>query len=199
MPEVEINCGWNAKHSVSVAELYEEAFGSKFSKAISSKQARINILSKCFIPDFSYVALVNDEIVGLAGFQTQDGSLTGNMNMSGLISQLGLIGGIWAGLVFSLFERRPKSRELVMDGIVVDKRFRSRGLGSRLLDRIIMHAEEHGFESVRLDVIDTNPRARKLYESKGFSAKHTESFPYLKWLLGFTGSTTMVFNVRRRA
>ena len=199
MTEVIIKIGWSIEHANQVAKLYEEAFGSKFCKAIRDKQARIDVLSKCFCPGYSYVALVDGEIAGIAGFQTQSGSLTGGMNLRGLIGELGLLKGVWAGLVLSLFERQPQTRELVMDGIVVDSKFRGRGLGSKLLDRIVRHAQEHGFESVRLDVIDTNPRARKLYESKGFTAKHTEQFPYLKRLIGFSGATTMVFNVRKLA
>ena len=195
MAEPTITRGWKSSLTAQAARLYEEAFGAKFSTAISDEQIRIKILSRSFLPDFSYVATVNDEIVGIAGFHTTDGSLTGGMTLRGLVTELGFIRGIWAGIVFSLFERQPASGELVMDGIVVDSRFRGRGLGSSLLDQIVIHARENGFRSVRLDVIDTNPRARKLYESKGFVAAKTERFPYLKWLVGFSGSTTMIFDV----
>ena len=196
MTEAILTRGWNSRLSAQVAKLYDEAFGPKFSGAIGDNQARIDILSQCLVPDFSYALIINEEIVGLAGFQTQSGSFTGGMNLRRLITKLGFLKGIWAGLVFSLFERQPRSGELLMDGIVVDSRFRGRGLGSRLLDQIIKHAKEHGFQTVRLDVIDTNPRARNLYESKGFTAQNTERFPYLNWLIGFSGSTTMVFNVK---
>ena len=195
MEIINIQKGWNIQKSQLVAELYEEAFGLKFSVAISSKQKRIDILSKCFVPDFSYSVMVNGKIVGLAGFQTKNGSLTGGMNLNGLIDELGLFKGAWAGLVLSLFERQPIKRELLMDGIVVDDDFRGLGLGSSLLDRIVLHARENDFDTVRLDVIDNNPRAKKLYESKGFIATKTEYFPYLKWLIGFSGSTTMILTV----
>ncbi len=79
-----------------------------------------------------------------------------------------------------------------MDGIVVDGEARGKGIGSMLLDQIIDYAKEHKFKSIRLDVIDSNPRAQKLYETKGFVASSVESFPYLKWLIGFSGSTTMI-------
>ncbi|MFQ3232131.1 MAG: hypothetical protein ACI9DO_003526, partial [Reinekea sp.] len=36
---------------------------------------------------------------------------------------------------------------------------------------------------------------KKLYERKGFKAVKTERFPYLRWLLGFSGSTTMQLSV----
>lgn len=196
MTDIVLTRGWHQSRAAQVAELYEEAFGPKFSKAIPDKQARIEVLAQCFVPEFSYVVTAHDEVVGLAGFQTSDGSLTGGMSLRRLLNKLGWLKGLWAALVFSLFERQPQAGELVMDGIVVDRRFRGQGLGSRLLDQIIQHAKEHGFQTVRLDVIDTNPRARKLYEAKGFVATKTERFPYLKWLVGFSGATTMVFTFR---
>jgi len=82
-------------------------------------------------------------------------------------------------------------------GIAVDSRCRGQGIGSKLLDQIIQYALENRFETVRLDVIDSNPRAKKLYESKGFVAIKSESYPYLKWLIGFSGSTTMELNIER--
>lgn len=193
MDNIIIQKGWDVKHSVFVAALYDEAFGSKFSMAISNKQKRIRVLSEGFVPNFSYVAIVNNQIVGLAGFQTEKGSLTGGIKLAGLINGLGFFNGIWAGLIFSLFERKPKKGELVMDGIVVNDNFRGCGIGSRLIDTIILHASENHFDTVRLDVIDRNLRAKKLYESKGFIVKKTEHFPYLKWLIGFSGATTMIF------
>nr|WP_047044044.1 GNAT family N-acetyltransferase [Vibrio mexicanus] len=179
-----------------MAVIYEEAFGPKFQGAISSKNQRISVLGKCFVPEYSFVAFDGDKPVGIAGFSDGSGSLTGGIGAKGLIKELGLSRGLWACLVFSLFERKPESGELVMDGIVVDSSARGLGVGSRLLDKIINYAQDKGFKSVRLDVIDSNPRARKLYESKGFVATKTDSFEYLKWLVGFSSATTMHFIIK---
>ncbi|CAJ2376226.1 MAG: hypothetical protein IBGAMO2_240005 [Arenicellales bacterium IbO2] len=48
---------------------------------------------------------------------------------------------------------------------------------------------------MRLDVIDINPRARRLYERKGFVAVSTERFAWLRWLLKFGGATRMELRV----
>ncbi|MFB9886912.1 GNAT family N-acetyltransferase [Balneatrix alpica] len=189
--------GWDLSSSLLVAELYEEAFGLKFCRAIPDKNKRLNFLSKSFVPDYSFAAFSDKKLVGLAGFKVASGSLTGGIGATGLIEQLGFLGGLWACFVFSLFEREPEERELVMDGIAVDSEFRGQGIGSLLLDQIITYAKENNFESIRLDVIDSNPRARKLYESKGFVALKSESFPYLKWLVGFSGATTMKLDLKK--
>ena len=79
-----------------------------------------------------------------------------------------------------------------MDGISVSSDARGRGIGGRLLEEVESYAISHGFESIRLDVIDTNPDAKRLYERKGFSVTKSESFGWLRWLLGFGGSETLV-------
>ena len=89
MKDFIIQKGWDIKHSAIAAELYDQAFGDKFSVAIRNKQERISVLSNSLIPEFSYCVLVADQIVGLAGFQTEKGSLTGGMTLSGLIGQFG--------------------------------------------------------------------------------------------------------------
>ena len=167
---IHIEKGWDAASSMLVAELYEEAFGSKFFRAIPDKTSRILVLSRSFLPEYSFVAYRDDRIVGLSGFNISSGSLTDGMGAKGLIKSLGFFAGLRACVVFSLFTRVPEKGELVMDGIAVDSECRGQGIGSLLLDQIINHAKTTGFDSVRLDVIDSNPRARKLYEAKGFVA-----------------------------
>ena len=57
-----------------------------------------------------------------------------------------------------------------MDGICVDETARGQGIGSLLLDAITDEARSQGLRFVRLDVIDANPRAKALYERKGFKS-----------------------------
>ncbi|WP_236702554.1 GNAT family N-acetyltransferase [Thalassomonas actiniarum] len=194
--DIHFQKGWDIAQAHSVALLYEEAFGVKFSSAIPDRLKRVEIIAKSFVPEFSFAAINKNGVVGLAGFQVLSGSLTGGIGATQLINDLGFWKGTWACMIFSLFERKPSARELVMDGIAVNAEFRGQGIGSELLDHIIDYASENGFESVRLDVIDSNPRARKLYESKGFVVLKTEYFPYLQRLIGFSGSTTMVLPIK---
>lgn len=193
---IHIETGQQHTNTMALAHLYEEAFGAKFCRAIPDKAKRIVILSKSFVPKYSFVAYSNQEIVGLSGFNVSAGSLTGGIGVKGLIRHLGLLSGLWASIIFHLFERKPQAGELLMDGIAVDSQHRGQGIGSLLLDRIIQYAKENGFNSVRLDVIDSNPRARKLYESKGFIAQKVDHYPYMKWLVGFASSTTMTLELK---
>jgi ribosomal protein S18 acetylase RimI-like enzyme len=78
-----------------------------------------------------------------------------------------------------------------MDGIAVAPDVRGRGVGSLLIEEVAAVAAEQHCREIRLDVIDTNPRARALYERRGFTAVRTERTPYLRRLLGFGAVTTM--------
>lgn len=76
-----IKRGWDLASSLLIAELYEEAFGLKFCRAIPDKNKRINVLSKSFVPDYSFAAFFDKKLVGLAGFNVASGSLTGGIEL----------------------------------------------------------------------------------------------------------------------
>jgi ribosomal protein S18 acetylase RimI-like enzyme len=193
--ELLLQRGFPEYYRSNAASLYDEAFGSKFSVAVRSDQKRVSLLEECFMPEYAIVAITDNKLIGIAGFHTPNGSLTGGVTYSRLVSRLGFLKGTWAAVIFSLYERKLASGELLMDGIAVHSDFRGKGIGSKLLDEVAGYASENKYERIRLDVIDTNPEARRLYERKGFKAVKAEGFPYLRWLLGFGSSTTMVLNV----
>ncbi|GAC28973.1 GNAT family N-acetyltransferase [Brumicola pallidula] len=176
-------------------DLYDEAFGQKFAVAIPSREKRIIFLRKCFTLDYVIGAIYDDKLIGIAGFQTPEGSLTGGITYRELLSQLGFIKGNWAAIIFALYERKAVFKELIMDGIAVHSDARGKGVGSYPLKEVAKYAKDHQFNTVRLDVIDINTKAKILYERMGFKSVKTESYPYLKWLLGFSSSTTMELTV----
>ncbi len=177
------------------ADLYDEAFGEKFSPAIRSKTDRVELFKSSFHVEFCFCAIMDSRLVGLAGFQTKEGALTAGITFRSLISHLGFFRGSWAAFILSLYDRKASLRELVLDGISVSSGFQGNGIGTKLLDELTKFAADEGYKSIRLDVIDTNERARKLYERKGFIPVKTEHFEYLRWLLGFGASTTMLLTL----
>lgn len=171
--------------------LYEEAFGKKMSVAIKDPTARKQVFSDAMSLEYGIGAISNRGLVGIAGFHTKEGSLTSQMTFQQLQSRLGLAKACWALLIFSLYHRSPAPGELLMDGIAVHSSVRGRGVGSGLLKELYTYARERGIQSIRLDVIDTNLRAKTLYEREGFETVKTERFPLLSRLLGFGGSSSM--------
>ena len=183
------------------AALYNQAFGAKLGVAIPAEADRLALLESWLNPDYAIVAVAGDKLVGIAGYHTPEGSFTAGRQSGGqafrqLVFRLGWIRGTWATAILNLYSREPAPGELLMDGLAVRTDFRRQGIGGRLLDAICDTARAYQFGQVRLDVIDSNPRARVLYERKGFKAVRSDQFPYLRWLLGFGGSTTMILQIQ---
>lgn len=184
----------------AAVELFDEAFAKKISLAIPDDEKRFQLLSSCMMLDYVIGAFSEGRLIGIAGFHTQAGALTGGkVSLSDLISLLGFLDGIKAALILSVYHRRPKPKELLMDGICVHCSARGKGVGSGLLGEIQSYAVQQGFARIRLDVVDTNPGAKKLYERMGFEVVKSESFPWLEKYLGFGGASTMEYKTGARA
>ncbi|WP_225804028.1 GNAT family N-acetyltransferase [Streptomyces sp. NK15101] len=173
-----------------VAALYWEAFGRKLAPALDPPEKGRAFIAAHLHHDRGVVALAEGRVVAVAGYQLAGRALTGG-GVRDVLSTYGPVRGLPKLAVLALFERTPAPRELVMDGIAVDAAYRGRGIGGLLLAQIAAVAAESGCRRIRLDVIDTNPRARALYERHGFTVHHTERTPYLRRLMGFGAVTTM--------
>lgn len=173
-----------------VAALYWQAFGRKLGPALNPPRTGQAFIADHLHHDRGVTAVTGGEVVGVAGFQLGGRALTGG-GPRDVLAAYGRLRGLPRLALLSLFERTPAAAELVMDGIAVAAEHRGTGIGGMLLREITAIAAEHGCRSIRLDVIDVNPRARALYERHGFTASHTEQTPYLRRLLGFGAVTTM--------
>lgn len=172
------------------AELYWDAFGRKLGPALNPPHKAVPFIAAHLNADRAVCALLDGRLVGLAGYQLGGRALTGG-SASAVLRAYGHLRGLHRLVLLALFERHPAPGQLVMDGIAVDSDIRGRGVGSLLIEEIAAVAAERDCREVRLDVIDTNPRARALYERRGFRAVRTERTPYLRRLLGFGAVTTM--------
>ncbi len=195
--QIRYQSGLPEAHYDAAARLYDDAFGAKFALAVPDRERRIDLLRKCLMGEHAIVALADERLVGIAGYHSPAGSLTGGIVLSSLLGYLGLLRGIRAALVFGFYERRPDTHELVMDGIAVSEDYRGCGIGTRLLEEVAAFGRANDFAHVRLDVVDTNPGARRLYERCGFVPVNTQRFGYLRWLFGFGASTEMRLDLER--
>ncbi|AWZ08710.1 MULTISPECIES: GNAT family N-acetyltransferase [unclassified Streptomyces] len=172
------------------AEMYWAAFGRKLGPALNPPDKAVPFIAAHLNADRAVCAILDGQLVGLAGYQLGGRALTGG-SASAVLRVYGHLRGLPRLLLLALFERHPAPGQLVMDGIAVDPGIRGRGVGSLLIEEVAAVAAEQHCREIRLDVIDTNPRARALYERRGFTAVGTERTPYLRGLLGFGAVTTM--------
>ena len=189
---MKIGIGFDDSLKPAAAGLYHEAFGAKLAPAMPNRESRLDVLTDAMDPSHGIAALDKGDLVGLAGFHTDVGSLTGNLTFGAARRRLGLLRALRAYVVLALMDRKPQVDEMLMDGIVVRADRRGRGIGTALFELLESHARSLGKTSIRLDVIDTNPGAHRLYLRLGFEETKTERVPFLRPLMGFGAVTTMV-------
>lgn len=171
--------------------LYLEAFRQKIGPILGRDERANRFLSAVQQPSHAIIATSPDgTLLGMAGFHDEAGGFIGG-GYRELANAYGHLGALWRAAALSLFERTVTDGQLLMDGIVVAPSHRGRGIGSLLLDAVETLAHERGKTTIRLDVVDTNPRARALYEKRGFAVKSTQRTPYFRPFFGFGGVTTM--------
>jgi ribosomal protein S18 acetylase RimI-like enzyme len=174
------------------AAIYWQAFGGKLGRVLGPEPLAMDFLSRTIRGAHCLIA-VSDEghLLGVAGFKTASGAFAGG-SFADLRAVYGLAGATWRAGLLHLLERDFDNRRFLLDGICVAREARGQGVGSALLQAICDEAQARGYAAVRLDVVDTNWRARALYERMGFLPVDTTAIGMLKHVFGFTSATTMV-------
>lgn len=175
-----------------VTALYWQAFGAKLGRIMRPENKALAFIEDVLDSDHAICAHdVNGLLLGVVGFKTFEGALVDG-TFRDLAQHYGWVGATWRALLLSLLERDTENNRFLMDGIFVDADARGQGVGSALLRAIIAEGRRRGYAELRLDVIDTNPRARALYERMEFVAQETQKLGPLRHLFGFSAAITMV-------
>jgi ribosomal protein S18 acetylase RimI-like enzyme len=202
--EVDIRRGLPAYLRAEAAALFDEAFGDKLSTALPSSELRGAALERTLRSDHIVAALHDGELLGMVGLSAAHGRYQGGVIatsevFSELRALLGLLGATRAVVGLAMGQHRPEKDELYVDGIAVSSAARGQGIGSRLLGEVTTIAREDGFRWVRLDVVDTNPRAQQLYDRLGYKVTKVQTFRYMRRFIGFGGMVSMELGVRDQA
>ncbi|WP_223420964.1 GNAT family N-acetyltransferase [Tateyamaria pelophila] len=178
------------------AGLFWQAFSDKLDKLMGPKAKAVEFFAHVLDPSHGIAAVdPAGKLLGMAGFKTANGALIGG-ELSDMCRTYGSFGGLWRGVLLSVLERDLDRDTLLMDGIVVTEQARGHGVGTALLDAVTQQACKLGKLWVRLDVIDSNPRARSLYERRGFVPTGDIKLGPFSRIFGFRKATTMRFDVK---
>ena len=172
--------------------MYFAAFEGKIGGILGRDGRGLRFIESVIDPGHAISAVSADgkALLGIAGFKTSRGTMVGG-ELSDLAAVYGWFGALWRGVILSLLERDLEDDVLLMDGIAVSEAARGQGIGTKLLNAIFAEAERRDKKRIRLDVIDTNPRARALYERLGFIQTDTEHLGPLRYLFGFSSAARM--------
>lgn len=187
-----IRAGFDAADRAQVAALYWQAFGQKLGRVMGPQARALSFITRVLRADHAISAYdSNGALLGVVGFKTHKGALVGG-EMRDMTQVYGWFGAWWRIAMLTLLERDTENARFLMDGIFVADGARGQGVGTALLDAICDEARRRGYGEVRLDVIDSNPRAKALYARQGFAAVGTQSLGPLRLVFGFRSATTMV-------
>jgi ribosomal protein S18 acetylase RimI-like enzyme len=174
------------------AVLYWDAFGGKLGRVMGPSPKAIAFLQRALRSDHVILALSDQgALLGMVGFKTYHGSFAGG-SAADLHKVYGRFGAFWRAMLLGALGQNIENKRFLLDGICVAPAARGQGVGTLLLNAICAEAQTRGYDGIRLDVVSSNPRARRLYERLGFTALQTEPLGLLRYVFGFESSTAMV-------
>lgn len=191
-PAITIHHGLPDHLRPQAALLYWQAFGGKLGRVLGPEPRALRYLARVLRADNCLTAYDSSgTLIGLAGFKTDQGTFAGGSEAD-LIAIYGPIGGRWRAQLLRLLHNDSETDRFLLDGLCVSPAVRGQGVGTRLLEAIAAEGRARGFASVRLDVVDTNTRARALYERHGFAIARTAGIGPLRFVFGFASAHTMI-------
>ncbi|VFQ44185.1 GNAT family N-acetyltransferase [Desulfoluna butyratoxydans] len=179
----------------SAIEVFLSGFGQKIDHLMLKPRDRAQAL-RIYRDgaDFSsgIYAVCRGRVAGMLGFHYQNQKFI-NLNLATLNREFGFFGGVTRKLSGSVFKDiHPLSHnEVRVQVIAVDNAFRGTGVGHRLLETLFAFGRTRRLSGVRLEVVDTNPGAKKLYEELGFADCGTLPYGPIAAKAGFSSQFRM--------
>jgi ribosomal protein S18 acetylase RimI-like enzyme len=196
--EIQIHQGLPKDCRKDAATLYASAFEGKFVRILGEKAAIVRLFEASLHPERAICALdEKGQFLGLAGYHKAKHGFI-DLRFRHLRKQYGFFSGLLRfAMIAVLYHRSPDhSRQLLMDGIAVREGYRGQGIVKKLFSALLQMAEEQQMESIKLDVIDENPKAKKLYASLGFELVKYEKVPgFIQKRIGVSGVSAMVLHL----
>jgi ribosomal protein S18 acetylase RimI-like enzyme len=188
---VNISVGLPPNSTPKIAAMYFDIFSRKLG-AVLGRRTAVAMIADHINADRIIVAIDGGELVGIAGLK-YNGNGFFAPDRRGFLKHYGpLVGRIRAGLWASV-QTNPRPHQLLLDGLGVQAELRSRGIGTALLEAVNRRARELGKTEVILEVVDTNPRAKALYERFGYKTVLTTH----RWSFRLAGFSSAHLMLRR--
>jgi ribosomal protein S18 acetylase RimI-like enzyme len=146
------------------------------------------------------VAVDNGVVVGTGCFY--DGNVYGKLVFGTLINMFLFYGVFEFRNIFnkskhtSSVMKKPRKNQMYLSNFGVSENYRSKGIGSSMINLMIDKAKKANYEKFILDVSDKNTRAESLYLKKGFIVVKTKIFSGKAEGIDFSKSKQMELNLQ---
>ena len=161
----------------SAIQLYFNSLKEKLGPVLGDDSRAQEVLESNLATNQCLAAICDQNLVGVLGIQTDKGGFI-NPALKKMIKVYGIVGGIFRLSGLALLHHKTASDEVYVDGVAVADEMRGKGIGSQLFELLERIASKKGIRTISLEVIDSNPRAKTLYERLGFVViKHRTVWP----------------------
>ena len=174
------------------AELYWGAFRGKLGRLLGPEAKALRLINGVMRPDHGIAAVTPEgRVVGIAGFRSEAGTFV-PLSPDAIRLVYGSFGAAWRLSALHMISEAPDTERFLIEGVAVAPDLQGRGIGTLMLRALSEEARARGFQALRLDVSDQNPRARALYERLGFEAAAHHRYWLMAPVFGMTGSRVML-------
>lgn len=189
---VTLRLGLLSAQRQAAAALYWQAFAGKLGRVLGPEARALTYLERIIDPAHCLSASdASGRLLGIAGFRSPRGGFVLG-SFADLRAAYGLAGAGWRMAVFRALETEVDNDRFLVDGLCVAPEARGQGIGRGLLAALCEEGRARGYAAIRLDVIDTNLRAKALYAREGFVSRGTRGIGPLRHVFGFDAATVMV-------
>lgn len=187
----------NSQQKHTAARICYDAFAQKFRVMWlfdDDAERGASVLFGCLNYDNGLYAVSEGQLLGFIGLE-HSRSRFKTYRYAAMKDAYGIFGACWRVVVnflfFSLFDRVKKG-EVHIDALATAADARGMGVGTMLLSAAFEQAKRLGYSRITLEVVDTNPRAKKLYQKLGFVVRKTTRSGRLTASAGFMAVDRMV-------
>ena len=180
----------NDEQKKEVARLYYQAFTKKFNYLwffTKEEEKAFQVLARSLQYNYGLYALEGNKVLGFIGLNKKNETFFPAIYTS-FTKAFGVIGGTWRYVGFGIYRLTKESldtKTLYIDPVVVSAEARGMGIGTKLFDSTIELSKQLKLNYVTLDVVDTNPKAKKLYEKLGFKVLKEGNTKWITKKAGF--------------
>ena len=174
--------------------IFYDSFERKITAFIKSKQKARSIYENSLNTDRIMLAVEDKKITGMAGLHYDDRNFT-DIKYDTLKMHYNPLNSFFMYWMLRLMTPKVQKGTVRIDSLAVDRSYRGKGIGTKLIEGVIEFARQNGYSEVLLEVVDTNPKAKVLYERMGFKVKKKVNFYFLTRSAGFSSEYIMVYDI----
>lgn len=179
-----IHNGLTAAHLPAALDIFLDAFSEELLPILGPEKKAREMLNLMMDRKNVFTAVEDGTVIGILGYMKKNDAFLKTLPQD-FFRIYGFLPGMLRLIGFSLFGYSAKEDELYIEYLAVSASARGRGIGTKLIEAAKAYAIEKGFRVLSLEVVDTNPGARKLYTRLGFHKKYAYGIWPFNRILGW--------------